>query len=333
MAEVDRCLCRRTYGGPTCWAFRTSSRIRARRPRRTRCTACSESFRPSTKSMPRRLTLRASACSKIRPGKVRAWAGGSSIWPRSSTACSDPDRLGVCIDTCHTFAAGYPLGTKKEYQATMAALDKTVGVKLVKAFHLNDSKTRAGLARRSARTDRRRAPGARAISFSAERQPLPRSADVPGNAEGLERRRRTRCDQPRTAAVTHRRVTRQGGPPRARNSKAFCAKAAHPPCEFVSRGTCTAPRGGLNRFLPAFRPPAKTLCCDASPGAMGFTPGGTGPIIGPDRRAQHLSIEGDFAACTCRAAPSERPVIARPIASPQGPTIGSRRTRTERMMA
>ena len=31
----------------------------------------------------------------------------------------DPDRLGVCVDTCHIFAAGYPLATEKEYQATM----------------------------------------------------------------------------------------------------------------------------------------------------------------------------------------------------------------------
>lgn len=51
----------------------------------------------------------------------------------------DPDRLGVCVDTCHIFAAGYPLGTEKEYKATMRALDKTVGAKLVRAFHLNDS--------------------------------------------------------------------------------------------------------------------------------------------------------------------------------------------------
>ena len=52
----------------------------------------------------------------------------------------DPDRLGgVCIDTCHTFAAGYPLSTKKEYQATMRQLDKTVGLQQVRAFHLNDS--------------------------------------------------------------------------------------------------------------------------------------------------------------------------------------------------
>ena len=51
----------------------------------------------------------------------------------------DPERLGVCVDTCHIFAAGYPLGTEKEYRATMRALDKSVGLKLVRAFHLNDS--------------------------------------------------------------------------------------------------------------------------------------------------------------------------------------------------
>ncbi len=51
----------------------------------------------------------------------------------------DPDRLGVCFDTCHVFAAGYPMDTEKNYKATMRSLNKTVGVKQVKAFHLNDS--------------------------------------------------------------------------------------------------------------------------------------------------------------------------------------------------
>jgi deoxyribonuclease-4 len=51
----------------------------------------------------------------------------------------NPDLLGICVDTCHVFAAGYPLGTAKEYKATMRSLDKAIGLKLVKAFHLNDS--------------------------------------------------------------------------------------------------------------------------------------------------------------------------------------------------
>jgi deoxyribonuclease-4 len=56
----------------------------------------------------------------------------------------NPDRLGVCIDTCHLFAAGYPFGTSKDYKATMRQLDKLVGLKLIKAFHLNDSKRELG---------------------------------------------------------------------------------------------------------------------------------------------------------------------------------------------
>ena len=51
----------------------------------------------------------------------------------------DPDRLGVCFDTCHVFAAGYAMDTEKNYKATMKSLNQTVGVKQVKAFHLNDS--------------------------------------------------------------------------------------------------------------------------------------------------------------------------------------------------
>jgi deoxyribonuclease-4 len=57
---------------------------------------------------------------------------------------SDPDRLGICVDTCHVFAAGYPLAPEKDYEATMTALDRLIGAPLVKAFHLNDSKRELG---------------------------------------------------------------------------------------------------------------------------------------------------------------------------------------------
>jgi len=56
----------------------------------------------------------------------------------------EPDRLGVCFDTCHVFAAGYPLTRQKEYRATMRALDRTVGLRRVRAFHLNDSRRELG---------------------------------------------------------------------------------------------------------------------------------------------------------------------------------------------
>ena len=56
----------------------------------------------------------------------------------------NPDRLGICIDTCHAFAAGYPMQTRKDYLATIRQLNQTVGTEVVKAFHLNDSKREFG---------------------------------------------------------------------------------------------------------------------------------------------------------------------------------------------
>jgi deoxyribonuclease-4 len=56
----------------------------------------------------------------------------------------DPDRLAVCFDTCHVFAAGYPMNGEKEYRATMKQFQRTVGLDRIKAFHLNDSRGGCG---------------------------------------------------------------------------------------------------------------------------------------------------------------------------------------------
>jgi deoxyribonuclease IV len=56
----------------------------------------------------------------------------------------DPERLAVCLDTCHLFAAGYSLSPEKNYRATIKQLDRVLGTKLVKAIHLNDSKRQLG---------------------------------------------------------------------------------------------------------------------------------------------------------------------------------------------
>jgi deoxyribonuclease-4 len=50
-----------------------------------------------------------------------------------------PERLGVCFDTCHVFAAGYELRTRQGYEETFHQLEAIVGLERVKAFHLNDS--------------------------------------------------------------------------------------------------------------------------------------------------------------------------------------------------
>ena len=55
------------------------------------------------------------------------------------SATQSPDRLGVCFDTCHVFAAGYRLATQSGYRATMREFDRIVGVGQIRAFHLNDS--------------------------------------------------------------------------------------------------------------------------------------------------------------------------------------------------
>jgi deoxyribonuclease-4 len=59
-------------------------------------------------------------------------------------AVREADRLGVCFDTCHAFAAGYDLRSRKAYRATMRELDRQIGLDRVLAFHLNDSKRELG---------------------------------------------------------------------------------------------------------------------------------------------------------------------------------------------
>ena len=51
----------------------------------------------------------------------------------------DSTRIGVCIDTCHIFAAGYPLLAEADYRKTMKEFDQLIGLDRVRAFHLNDS--------------------------------------------------------------------------------------------------------------------------------------------------------------------------------------------------
>ena len=51
----------------------------------------------------------------------------------------DKSRVGVCIDTCHAFAAGYDLRTAEACDATFAELDRVVGFGYLKGMHLNDA--------------------------------------------------------------------------------------------------------------------------------------------------------------------------------------------------
>ena len=57
---------------------------------------------------------------------------------------NDKSRVGVCIDTCHTFAAGYDLSTEAGYEETFQQFDRVVGFNYLRGIHLNDSKKGVG---------------------------------------------------------------------------------------------------------------------------------------------------------------------------------------------
>ncbi|GAB6075876.1 deoxyribonuclease IV [Desulfurobacterium crinifex] len=76
----------------------------------------------------------------------------------------DKSRIGVCLDTCHMFAAGYDIRTEKSYEKTMKEFDEVVGFKYLKGMHLNDAKSQLG-----SRVDRHHSIGKGNIGLDAFR--------------------------------------------------------------------------------------------------------------------------------------------------------------------
>ncbi len=56
----------------------------------------------------------------------------------------DKSRVGVCIDTCHIFAAGYDISTASSFARVMEDFDRIIGIKYLRAMHLNDAKKECG---------------------------------------------------------------------------------------------------------------------------------------------------------------------------------------------
>ncbi len=75
-----------------------------------------------------------------------------------------PERMAVCIDTCHIFAAGYDISTEKGYEETFRQFDTIVGLERIVAFHVNDSKKGLG-----SRVDRHEHIGKGAIGLTGFR--------------------------------------------------------------------------------------------------------------------------------------------------------------------
>ncbi|ABF14345.1 deoxyribonuclease IV [Candidatus Palibaumannia cicadellinicola] len=74
----------------------------------------------------------------------------------------DKSRIGVCIDTCHAFAAGYDLRTEQSCIATFKQFADTIGFKYLRGLHLNDTKTSCG-----SRIDRHQSLGQGKIGYTA----------------------------------------------------------------------------------------------------------------------------------------------------------------------
>lgn len=89
---------------------------------------------------------------------------------------SHPERLAVCVDTCHLLAAGYDIRTPEACAATFAEFDRVIGLERLKAFHLNDSQKELG-----SRVDRHAQIGAGCVGLAGFRAIVndPRFAGLP----------------------------------------------------------------------------------------------------------------------------------------------------------
>jgi deoxyribonuclease-4 len=90
------------------------------------------------------------------------------------------DRLAICLDTCHLFAAGHDLSTPRGYEKVMDTFDRVVGLSRVTCFHLNDCKKELGC-----RVDRHEEIGKGTLGLAVFRELVndPRFTDVVGVLE------------------------------------------------------------------------------------------------------------------------------------------------------
>ncbi|MGC8723920.1 MAG: deoxyribonuclease IV [Acidobacteriota bacterium] len=95
----------------------------------------------------------------------------------------DKGRVGVCLDTCHLFAAGYDLRSRETYEATFSAFEKAVGLGYLRGMHLNDSKSALG-----SRVDRHHSLGEGELGFETFRLIMndPRTDGIPMILETID---------------------------------------------------------------------------------------------------------------------------------------------------
>ena len=96
----------------------------------------------------------------------------------------DKERVGVCFDTCHAFAAGYDLRTPEAYEATMEEFDRIIGFRYLAGAHLNDAKSSLG-----SRVDRHHSIGKGELGIEPFRFLVndPRFDDIPLILETIDK--------------------------------------------------------------------------------------------------------------------------------------------------
>lgn len=93
------------------------------------------------------------------------------------------DAIGFCLDTCHIFSAGYSIRNEREWEIVLNEVNETIGIKNLKAIHLNDCKYKCG-----SKKDRHEAigdgyiglDGFRSLVNRNEFQPIPAILEIPG---------------------------------------------------------------------------------------------------------------------------------------------------------
>jgi deoxyribonuclease-4 len=147
-----------------------------------------------------------------------------------------PERLGVCFDTCHAFAAGYELGAPEGYARTMADFDQIIGLKGIACFHMNDSRKPLG-----SRVDRHEAIGKGCMGREPFRNLIndPRFAGIPMILETPKGQDERGRDLDRLNLAALRRLIARGA--RGRNGQ---------PSQETRRNSPARPGGGLRATRP-----------------------------------------------------------------------------------